>query len=138
MCLCCNAWNWLSLLCRGDGRPIQNSDQCQGVFPRARFPIHFVCWCIADSWLWFKIVFAVIVSLLFFTLEFSATSEWLFDRSVDFLKSFNSVGSDYVSSSVIICFCVPIVIYLLLFGMAFSAFRRRRHQSKLVAKTAND
>ena len=43
--------------------------------------------------------------------DFSTFSEWLFQRSVDFLLSFNRFGSNYVVSSVLICVVLPMLIY---------------------------
>lgn len=46
--------------------------------------------------------------------SFSNFSNTLFDESANFLKSFNSLGSSYVISSVIICVFAPIIIYIYL------------------------
>ncbi|WP_055436745.1 hypothetical protein [Lacinutrix algicola] len=67
-----------------------------------------------------KIVTSIIISLtLLFTDDFTVFSNWLFDISADFLRSFNVVGSNYIASSVIICVLIPIVIYFVLIKKAF-------------------
>jgi len=61
---------------------------------------------------------AIIASLLLIQ-DFSSFSNWLFQKSVDFLNLFNNVGSNYVASSVIICVLIPIIIYIILIKKAF-------------------
>lgn len=77
---------------------------------------------------WFKIISVAILALLFCTLDFVSSSELMFDRSADFLLSFRAVGSDYVSSSVIICLLVPIAVYVLLIAVAIIACLARRRK----------
>ncbi|MBC8754877.1 hypothetical protein H2O64_09360 [Kordia sp. YSTF-M3] len=68
----------------------------------------------------FTIGFSVLViaSLLFIP-DFTKFSDWLFQKSVDFLNLFNTFGSNYVASSVIICLFIPIGIYVVLIRKAF-------------------
>jgi len=51
--------------------------------------------------------------------DFTKFCNWLFQQAVDFLNLFNTVGSNYVASSVIICVFIPIVIYIVLIWKAF-------------------
>ena len=51
--------------------------------------------------------------------DFTKCCNWLFQQSVDFLNLFNTLGSNYVVSSVLICVFVPIVIYVVLIRKAF-------------------
>lgn len=46
--------------------------------------------------------------------NFSRYSDWLFNKSVLFLKYFNKFGSNYYASSVWICVSLPLMIYALL------------------------
>jgi len=59
-----------------------------------------------------KITFGIFI-LGFFVgcRNFRTYSDWLFDKSVDFLNYFNKYGSDYVKSSVWICVLLPLVTY---------------------------
>ena len=43
--------------------------------------------------------------------NFKKYSDWMFDKSVDFLNYFNKFGSNYYASSVWICISIPIFIY---------------------------
>jgi hypothetical protein len=52
--------------------------------------------------------------------NFQSYSDWLFDKSVSFLLSFNSIGSNYIASSVWICVSLPLGIYALLIYLIFS------------------
>ena len=58
----------------------------------------------------------IVFTLVFFICckNFSRFSDWLFEKSVIFLNSFNRLGSNYVSSSVWICVSLPIIIYIIL------------------------
>jgi hypothetical protein len=46
--------------------------------------------------------------------NFKAYCDWLFTKSVIFLKSFNKYGSNYILTSVLVCIVVPVIIYLFL------------------------
>lgn len=82
------------------------------------------------SWLWlldllfnfhyFKIGF-IIFTLGFIVgcRNFRTYSDWLFYKSVSFLKSFNRYGSNYVASSVLICVSLPIAVYAILLFLIF-------------------
>ena len=72
---------------------------------------------------YFKLGFGVFL-LGFFVgcRNFKAYSDWLFFKSVDFLKYFNRFGSNYISSSVWICVALPVFIYALLIYLAFYWF----------------
>lgn len=67
-----------------------------------------------------KITFVlfIIISLLIID-DFTLKCEMFFYKSVDFLNAFNSLGSNYKSTSVIICLFIPILIYFILFQKAF-------------------
>ncbi|MDG5491270.1 hypothetical protein [Psychroserpens sp. SPM9] len=69
---------------------------------------------------YFKISFLTL-SLLTLVLiaDFSAFSNSLFDTSADFLRSFDSIGSNYITTSVIICLILPLIIYGLLIRRAY-------------------
>lgn len=56
---------------------------------------------------------------LFFRRDFRNFSEWLFQRSVDFLLFFNRYGSNYILSSVLICVVIPVLIYCALFAILY-------------------
>ncbi|AUC81815.1 hypothetical protein [Lacinutrix sp. Bg11-31] len=67
-----------------------------------------------------KIISIIVISItLLFINDFTVFSNWLFDISADFLKGFDSVGSNYTASSVIICVFIPIAIYFLLIKKAY-------------------
>lgn len=77
------------------------------------------------SWFWlldiiFQIHFlkvAFIGGILGFFIgcrDFKSYSDWLFKKSVLFLKYFNRFGSNYVLTSVLLCVVFPIIIYVLL------------------------
>ena len=46
--------------------------------------------------------------------DFRQWCDWVFQKSVDFLLWFKSIGWNYNLSSVIICVLVPIIIYIVL------------------------
>lgn len=67
-----------------------------------------------------KIISLITISItLLFINDFTAFSNWLFDISASFLRGFDSVGSNYIASSVIICLLIPIIIYIILIKKAF-------------------
>ena len=69
---------------------------------------------------YFKIISIITIAItLLFIKDFTLFSNWLFDISADFLRSFDFIGSNYVMSSVIICVLIPIVIYFALIKKAF-------------------
>ena len=54
--------------------------------------------------------------------DFRKYSDWLFFKSVIFLNFFNRFGSNYIKSSVWICVSLPILIYTILFFLAFKSY----------------
>ena len=67
-----------------------------------------------------KILSIIVISItLLFINDFTVFSNWLFNISANFLRSFDSLGSNYTASSVIICVFIPIVIYFLLIKKAY-------------------
>jgi hypothetical protein len=54
--------------------------------------------------------------------DFRKYSDWLFFKSVIFLNFFNRFGSNCIRSSVWICVSLPILIYTILFFLAFKSF----------------
>ncbi len=77
-----------------------------------------------------KILYVVGVSVgLFLITDFTEFSDWLFQRSVDFLLSFQFLGWNYIVSSVLICVVFPGVVFIVMFHFAFPkvfpAIRRR-------------
>ena len=72
----------------------------------------------------FKLLYLVFVSVTLILVEdFTVFSDWLFQVSVDFLLSFDSIGWDYRAASVIICVILPLFA---LIGMCLWAFPRLR------------
>ncbi len=67
----------------------------------------------------FKIAFTASAVAVLSSVDFHSFSNWLFDRSADFLNSLNALGSNYVNSSVIVCLLIPIVVYAVLLWFAF-------------------
>jgi len=56
---------------------------------------------------------------LIFIKDFSKFSNWLFDKSADFLRGFDSFGMNYTIASVVICVFIPILIYGVLIKKAY-------------------
>lgn len=54
--------------------------------------------------------------------DFSAFSDWLFQKSVDFLLSFHFLGWNYVVSSVLICVVFPAIVFLVMLHFAYPKF----------------
>jgi hypothetical protein len=82
------------------------------------FLVPFSWLCLLDvifDFHYLKIAF-VLFSIGFYVgcRDFTSYSDWLFDRSVDFLNYFNRFGSNYFATSVWVCVSLPIVIYALL------------------------
>lgn len=71
---------------------------------------------------WLRIAVITAGGLSLLLLEFEAMAVWTFDRSVEFLNAFNSIGIGYVSASVLICLLIPIIIYITLILLVY---RRR-------------
>ena len=69
---------------------------------------------------WLKIIFGVGFTIFFLSIRnFKEFSEWLFEKSVIFLLSFEKFGWDYVVASVIICVILPGILFVLLFYYAY-------------------
>jgi hypothetical protein len=60
-----------------------------------------------------------VTACLLFIADFTIFSDWLFQKSVDFLLSFEFLGSNYIVSSVLICVVFPAVVFLVMFHFAF-------------------
>lgn len=70
-----------------------------------------------------KILYVVGVSVgLFLIADFTEFSDWLFQKSVDFLLSFQFLGWNYIVSSVLICVVFPAVVFIVMFHLAFPKF----------------
>lgn len=66
-------------------------------------------------------VVGVTVCLILIT-DFTRFSDWLFQRSVDFLLSFQVFGWNYIVSSVLICVVFPAVVFIVMFHAAYPRF----------------
>ena len=67
-----------------------------------------------------KILYVVGVSIgLFLITDFTEFSNWLFQKSVDFLLSFQFLGWNYIVSSVLICVVFPALVFIMMFHFAF-------------------
>ncbi len=51
--------------------------------------------------------------------DFEKFSEWLFNKSANFLNSFTFIGWNYTVASVIICFIIPLFVLSFLVYFAF-------------------
>ena len=70
-----------------------------------------------------KILYVVGVSVcLFLIADFTDFSDWLFQKSVDFLLSFQFLGWNYIVSSVLICVVFPAVVFIVMFHFALPKF----------------
>lgn len=85
------------------------------------FGISFSCLCLLDiifNFHYFKIAFVIFtLSLVIGCINFKTYPDWLFDKSASFLNYFNSYGSNYVASSVLICVSLLIAIYAFLISL---------------------
>ena len=86
------------------------------------FVIPFIYFIILDQILgahYFKISFLIIISVTLLRIrDFELFSDWLFGKSADFLRSFSSIGMNYIVASVVICVFIPLVVLLVLFFLA--------------------
>jgi hypothetical protein len=70
-----------------------------------------------------KILYVVGISVcLLIITDFKEFSDWLFQKSVDFLLSFQFLGWNYIVSSVLICVVFPAVVFIVMFHFAFPKF----------------
>jgi hypothetical protein len=86
-----------------------------------------------------KIVYVVSVAGgLLMIKDFTAFSDWLFQKSVDFLLSFDIFGWNYVVSSVFICVIFPAIVFVgmlyLAYPMFFQAMFRRYSTRKMASQ----
>lgn len=72
------------------------------------------------------VFFALLLIALFFIQDFSKFSDWLFSVSVNFLNIFSFIGINYITSSVIICVLLVIMIYIFL----ITAIVKKRNKLK--------
>ncbi len=56
--------------------------------------------------------------------DFTQFAGWMFDRSVDFLESFDAIGWNYSTASVFICVFVPLAIFIALLHFAYPSVLR--------------
>ena len=86
------------------------------------FVIPFIYFIILDQILgahYFMISFLIIISVTLLRIsDFELFSDWLFRKSVDFLRSFSSIGMNYTVASVVICVFIPLAVLLVLFFTA--------------------
>jgi len=69
---------------------------------------------------WFKIIYGFgLVVFLVKVKDLGSFSEWLFDKSVLFLLSFEQIGWNYIVASVIICVILPGILFIILFHYAY-------------------
>jgi hypothetical protein len=70
-----------------------------------------------------KILYVVCVTACLLLIDdFTSFSDSLFQRSVDFLLSFQFLGWNYIVSSVLICVVFPAVVFIVMFHYAFPKF----------------
>lgn len=65
---------------------------------------------------------AAITAVLLSIRDFSVFSDWLFQKSVDFLLSFEVFGWNYIVASVLICVVFPAVVFAIMFHFAYPRF----------------
>ena len=74
-----------------------------------------------------KIAGLILIAVsLFLISDFTQFSNDLFHKSANFLRSFNTIGSNYIVSSVVVCLFIPI-------GITVYLFRRIRIQKRTVS-----
>ena len=54
--------------------------------------------------------------------DFTTFSDWLFQKSVEFLLSFQFLGWNYIVSSVLICVVFPAIVFIVMFHFAYPKF----------------
>ena len=72
-----------------------------------------------------KIIAGLLCLVCGIALALTGTTEWLFDRSCEFLLASN-VGGNYVNASVIICLFVPVAMYAIMIPWACVSCWKRR------------
>lgn len=74
----------------------------------------------------FKLLYLLVIAAgLFLIQDFTAFSDWLFQKSVTFLRSFRFLGWNYVVSSVLICVVLPGIVFMIMLHKAYPNFFRR-------------
>lgn len=77
-----------------------------------------------------KILYVVGVAACLLSIRnFSGFSDWLFQKSVDFLLSFQFLGWNYIVSSVLICVVFPAIVFLVMFHFAYPSFFKMKNRS---------
>ena len=66
---------------------------------------------------------AAVITGLILIPDFESFSDWLFDQSVIFLKSFQTIGWSYVEASVWICVIFPGIVLCIMLCYAYPKFR---------------
>ena len=70
-----------------------------------------------------KIMYVAAITIILFTIkDFTAFSNWLFQKSVDFLLSFEVLGWNYIVASVLICVVFPALTFAVMFHFAYPKF----------------
>jgi hypothetical protein len=70
-----------------------------------------------------KILYVVAITAILLSIrDFSAFSDWLFQKSVDFLLAFEVLGWNYIVASVLICVVFPAAVFAILFHFAYPMF----------------
>ena len=78
-----------------------------------------------------KLIVCLAGAIFGIALALSGSTEWLFDKSCEFLLGSN-VGGNYVNASVIICLFIPVVVYAIMIPWACVSLWKRRGRSLAV------
>ena len=85
-----------------------------------------------------KIIYVFSVAgVLLMIKDFTAFSDWLFRKSVDFLLSFDVFGWNYVVSSVLICVIFPAIVFVGMLYLAYPMFFQAMFQRYLMRTKAS-
>jgi len=76
---------------------------------------------------------AAIATALVSIRNFSEFSDWLFDKSVDFLLSFDAIGWNYTVASVMVCVILPGIVLIAMLNRAYPCLLLRIRQHFNVA-----
>ena len=85
---------------------------------------------------------AFIAVALYNIKDFTGFSDWLFQKSVDFLLSFRFLGWNYIVSSVLICVIFPAIVFAGMFHFAYpkalpALLRLLSHEAEHTEKKAS-
>ena len=84
--------------------------------------IPFIYFIIIDRILgtfYFTVSYFIIIAISIFLIkDFELFSKILFNKSVNFLRSFTEVGMNYTVASVVICVFIPLILLFLLLSIA--------------------